>query len=165
VWDRPPGLSIFRRRAPRRGNTFLEVAFVLVPLLALLLGILDFGFAIFLRTTFQHAVREGVRYAVTYQTSTGLGHDASIKRVVQNQAMGFLSDSDLAQKVKIRYYQANTMSESNENSPGNLIEISVENYQYGWMAPLMRSAVPLNIVVRASDRMEGLAGGMSPPGR
>jgi Flp pilus assembly protein TadG len=43
--------------AGRRGNTFLELALVLVPWMALILGITDFGFAIFLRNAFQHSVR------------------------------------------------------------------------------------------------------------
>ena len=49
------------RRRGRRGNAFIEAAFVLVPLFALIFAILDFGLAIFVRSTLQHAVREGVR--------------------------------------------------------------------------------------------------------
>jgi hypothetical protein len=33
-------------------------------------------------------VREGVRYAIASQTMTGMGQDASIKSVVQQNAMG-----------------------------------------------------------------------------
>jgi hypothetical protein len=151
------------RTRGRRGNAFVEMAFAILPLFALLFGIVDFGFAIFLRSTFQHAVREGARYAVTYQTMPGLGHDASIKSVVQTNAMGFLHGTANANKIKIRYYLVDTFAETPANAPGNLVEISIEDYQFSWMAPLMRTATPLNILVRSSDRMEGLPGGMTTP--
>lgn len=154
----------FVRRRSQRGNAFVEAAFVLVPLFALIFSIVDFGLAIFIRSTLQHAVREGVRYAITYQTVDGLGHDASIKSVVQANAMGFLSEAENADKIKIRYYDPTTFAEVAGNDPGNLVEVSVEDYQWGWLAPLLRSASPLQITTRSSDRMEGLpAGGVPPP--
>lgn len=142
----------------------VELSLVLVPLLALLLAILDFGFAIFLRSTFQHAVREGVRYAVTSRTSPGLGHDASIKAVVQKHAMGFLN-GDAASKIQIRYYLPGTLAETQSNAGGNIVEVSIEGYNWGWMAPLLRSASPaLAVSARSSDRMESSPGG-APPSR
>jgi hypothetical protein len=136
---------------------------VLVPLLALILGIVDYGLAIFVRSTLQHAVREGVRYAVTYRTMSGLGHDASIKAVVQNEAMGFLAGPAGLSKVFIRYYDPVTLQQVAGNSPNNLVEVSVENFSWGWLAPLLRSANPLPMVARSSDRMEGLPGGQTAP--
>jgi hypothetical protein len=154
--------AYFRKRS-ERGNAFVEMAFVLVPLFAIMFAIVDFGFAIFLRSTFLHAVREGTRYAVTYRTIVGKGHDDSIKTVVQNSAMGFLAGSSGAEKIKIRYYAPDTLVETAANAPGNLVEISVEGYQWGWLAPLMRDETPLSIGARSSDRMEGLPLGMSSP--
>ena len=154
-----------RKRSGRRGNTLLELALVLVPWLALILGIVDFGFAIFLRNAFQHSVREGVRYAVTYQTASGMGHDASIKSVVQRNAMGMLVGSSGASQIQIRYYLPETLAETPNNWPGNLVEVSIENYRWGWMAPLLRSSTPLSVTVRSMDRMEGLPGGTLPPAR
>jgi hypothetical protein len=147
----------------RRGNAFVEMAFAILPLFALLFGIVDFGFAIFLRSTFQHAVREGARYAVTYNTLPGMGHDASIKSIVTTNAMGLLHGTANQDKIKIRYYLPDTLVETAANAPGNLVEISIEGYQFSWLAPLFRTAAPLNILVRSSDRMEGLPGGMTTP--
>jgi Flp pilus assembly protein TadG len=141
------------------------MAFVMVPLFALMFGIIDYGFVIFLRSTFQHAVREGVRYAVTYQTIPGQGHDASIKSVVQASAMGFLAGQSGLDKIHIQYYEPDTLGTTSANAPGNIVEISIEGYQWGWIAPLLRSGTPLTINVRSSDRMEGLPGGTSPPAR
>lgn len=140
----------------------VELAFILLPLMALLLAILDFSFAIFLRGTFQHAVREGVRYAVTSRTESGMGHDASIKSVVQRNAMGFLNGATGAEKIRIRYYVPGTLAETVSNAGGNIVEVSVEGYNWGWMAPLMRSAVPLQVKSRSSDRMEPSPGGIPP---
>jgi Flp pilus assembly protein TadG len=153
------------KRAGRRGNTFLELALVLVPWMALILGITDFGFAIFLRNAFQHSVREGVRYAVTYQTISGMGHDASIKSVVQRNSVGMLAGASGAAEIHIRYYLPDTLVETPNNWPGNLVEVSIENYQWRWMAPLLRTVTPMSVTVRSMDRMEGLPGGTLPPAR
>lgn len=148
-----------------RGSTMVETSMVLVPTVAMMLGILDFSVALFLRSTFQHACREGVRYAVTYQTMPGLGHDGSIRKTVQNNSMGFLSSSAGSNLIKIRYYDPTTFALTTVNGPGNVVEISIENYNWGWVMPLMRSATPLKMTARATDLMESLPGGSVPPAR
>jgi hypothetical protein len=153
------------RRRRGRGNAFVEAAFVMVPLFAMIFGIVDFGLGIFIRSTLQHAVREGVRYAVTYQTVTGMGHDASIKTVVQQNAMGFLRDEEGLEKIFIRYFDPTTFTETQANAPGNIVEVSVEGFRWGWLAPLLRSNTPLQVLVRSSDRMEGLPAGAQLPAR
>jgi hypothetical protein len=158
-----------KRRKRQSGNQLVEVSLIFLPLLALLLALIDFSMALFLRATMQNAVREGVRYAVTYQTSGGLCQDASIKAVVKASAVGFLSDSSMDTKIKVRYYApANLALEvtgAGSNAPGNVVEIGVEGFAWSWIAPLWRTASPFNINVYAADRMEGLAGGASPPCR
>src|ERR1035441_6008677 len=74
----------------RRGSTMVEGSLVILPLLAVLFGVLDLSIAIFVKNTVQFAVCQGVRYAVTSQTMTGMGQDDSIKTVVQNYTLGFL---------------------------------------------------------------------------
>ena len=157
--------SVGRRRNGQKGNTFVEAAFVLLPLLAMIFAIVDFGLAIFMKTTLQHATREGVRYAVTYQTMDGMGHDASIKEMVRANGMGFLNDEEDLETITIRYYDPITLEEVGGNDPGNLIEVSVENYTWGWLGPLMRSATPIQMTARSSDRMEGLPTGQQAPAR
>ena len=44
------------RNGRRRGNAFIEAAFVLVPLFAILFAIIGFGFAVFFNNTFIDAV-------------------------------------------------------------------------------------------------------------
>lgn len=156
------------KRNRRHGSTLIEAAFVFIPLMTLILGIADFSFAHFIRVTVQHAVREGTRYAITYQLDSGKCQDASIKAVVTAQAMGFLSSAPQQDLIKVRYYDPLTFSEilgAAGNAPGNIVEVSVEGYQYSWMAPLLFAGTPFTITVRSSDRMEGLSSGSTPPCR
>ncbi len=156
--DPNPGDS----RRLRRGGALVELPLVLIPLVALWVAIIDFSFSIFLKATFQHAVREGVRYAVTGRTEPGLGHDASIKAAVQRHAMGFLNGADGAERIHIRYYVPGTLAETASNAGGNIVEVSVEGYTWDWIAPILRSATPLTIAARSSDRMEAPPGGIPP---
>ena len=153
------------RRRRQRGNAMLETALIFLPLFAVIFAILDYGLVIFIKSTFQHAVREGARYAVTYQLKGGMGHDSSIKTVVQQNAMGFLNGAAGTDKIKVRYFQPDTFVETTYNWPGNLVEVSVENYTWRWVVPLWRQHTNMNLVARAVDRMEGLPAGTMPPAR
>ena len=141
----------------------------MAPLFALIFAIVDFGYAMFLRSTFQHAVREGARYAVTYQVSSG-GQDNSIATVVQTNALGLLNGATVGNgtatcTICIRYYNPNTLAFTTANTPGNIVEVSVENYGFTWMAPIWRSQTGVTITARAADRTEALGGGQSVPAR
>jgi len=94
-----------------------------------------------------------------------MGHDASIKEVARQSAMGFLNNDDNMAKVHVRYYDPGSFTEVPGNNPGNLVEVSVESYTWGWLALLMRNVGPLQITTRSADRMEGLPAGSSPPAR
>jgi hypothetical protein len=159
------GVLSFPRRRRQRGNAMLETGLIILPLFAIIFAIIDFSLAIFVQATLQHAVREGVRYAVTFQTQSGLCHDDSIKNVVARHAMGFLNSEENRNKINIQYFLPDTLSPSGENSPGNIIEVTVEDYSWGWIAPVWRGNSPLRMWIRSSDRMEGLSGGASPPCR
>ena len=157
-----------RNRNGRRGGAFVESAFVFVPLMAMIVAIFDYSLVIMTRSTLQHAVREGLRYAITYETLPATGHDASIRQVVKTNALGFLNSVDGTEnpcKICIRYYNPTTLAFVAANSPGNVIEVAVENHTWNWIAPLMRSNSPLQITVRASDRMETLPPGTAVPAR
>lgn len=152
------------------GHSIAEAAYILVPFLALFFAMFDFGMAIFLKNTMQFAVRQGVRYAITSQIQSGpsgpLGHDQSIRNVVQNYSMGFLNyvaPSGAGRPcagqncILIRYYNPNTLNEVTgvgSNAGGNVVQVSAENLTYAWMVPLMRSATPLSFSVSSADIME-----------
>jgi len=165
------------RSKRRRGVEIIEFTLVLLPLLGFVFLVLDLGWAIYKRATLQFAVREGCRYAVTNQllalkdsNGNSYGMVDSVKTVVQSRAVGFLgskpTDPGYA-SIQVRFYDPNTSlttavampadctSTVSPNVGGNLVEVSVEDYQAKALAPLLRSAAPLNFTARSSDRMEG----------
>jgi Flp pilus assembly protein TadG len=163
-----------RRRKSESGNVYTEAAFVLVPFFALLLGIVDFGMAIFIRSTIQSAVTSGVRYAVTYQTISGYNMDDSIRLTTQANALGFLGDSTAPNSaITVNYYATSglgTPLTGAANQPFNVVEVST-TYTWNWLSSLSgvlnssRSATPLAITVYSSDRLGGLPPGQAPPPR
>jgi len=155
------------RRARQRGNAMLEGALALPPLLMLLFATIDFSIAILVKNTVQSAVREGVRYAVTGQTVGGLGQDASIRTVVENNSLGFLNSSNGDSLISITYYNPTTLAVVNgigSNAPGNIVQVQVTGLSWAWMVPYARSSTPLQISATSMDIVEPNATGI-PPGR
>jgi Flp pilus assembly protein TadG len=154
------------RRSTQCGNTILEASFIILPMFALFFGMIDFGFLFFLQNTFQHATREGARFAITYGSSyNGTNCSTSqftcIANVVQDNAFGFLGGSK-SSYIIVNYYTANdltnpvmtcqsgactlkgalpqTLSNGNivnyANQPGNAIEVLVSQYPWNWLVPI-----------------------------
>ena len=155
-------------RAPRgnreKGNAGVETVLVIIPLFAILLGIIDFSVGIFAIDTLGFAARQGVRYAVTGQTAAG-GQDAAIRKVVKDNSLGFLKDTDDA-KITIDYYALNTATNTWQataaNAGGNLIKVGVVGYSWAWMAPGWRGSSALNINSASADIVEGCPSGGCP---
>ncbi len=175
----PTGSSTAERRKLRtRGATLVEASLVLLFFMGLLFLLIDLSWGLLAKATLQHAVRSGVRYAVTNQTGTkkdpvtganiALGQVDSIKQVVKKQAMGFLSDADLNAKVFVRFYLVTggapqLVTGAGSNMAGNLVVVSIENFSLSPMVPLLRSGTPVPITVRAGDLLEGQPAGGPPP--
>ena len=105
------------------------------------------AWAFYVRSTLQNAVREGVRYAITSQTITGMGQDASIKTVVQQNATGLLSGGPGLALINIQYYLPNTLapvSGLNSNQGGNIVEVYVQGYSLPPLGPILRNPAPLS---------------------
>jgi len=72
----PARTKPIRSRTRRRsGQAMLEITFTILPTFALLFAFVDFGLLLFRWSTLQNAVREGCRYAITFQTQSGQGQD------------------------------------------------------------------------------------------
>ncbi len=152
------------RQPSNRGAQIVEASFVFLLLLGLFWLLIDTAWVIFIKATLQHAVREGCRYAITSQTDTihGLGQIASIKEVVRRHAMGLIGDDDL-DKIHVRFYEPGSLQEVNDNRGGMLVVVSVENFELRPLVPLLKSGDPIQISVRAGDRMEASPFGIPPP--
>jgi Flp pilus assembly protein TadG len=144
----------------------VEGALVLPPLLMLLFATIDFSIAILVKNTVQSAVREGVRYAVTGQTVSGLGQDESIRTVVENNSLGFLNSTNGDSMISITYYNPGTLaavSGVGSNAPGNIVQVQVTGLSWAWMVPYARSATPLQISATSTDIVEPNSSGVPPP--
>ena len=162
------------RRRRSSGNIIVESVFTMLPTFALILMFVDISLMLFRRSTLQNAVREGCRYAVTYQTASGLGQDASVEAVVQRFALNFVTTSDNPQHIFVNYYaptNLNSSIASGGNIPGNVVEVSVQKISYSWIAPLsgsfggaiplLGSTTPISIAVYSSDIMGGYPVGVN----
>ena len=145
-----------------RGSQLVEAGLGLVIFCALLFLLIDVAWSLFVKVTLQHAVAEGVRYAITGQTASGAGQLASIKSCVQLNALGLLNGAQSA-KVAVRFYDPKTLLPSAWNAGGNVVEVSVEDYQVTPLAPLLRSGAAVSVTVRAADILEPTPGGIPPP--
>ena len=149
------------KTAARRGSVLVESALATLPLLALLWGAFDVGFAIFVKNTMRFAVRQGVRYAVTGQTLPGLGHDESIKTTVNSYSFGLADalspDHNGLNRIAITYYDPVTLSAvtgPGSNAGGNIVVVAANGLSWAWMVPLLRDAAPLQFSVASADIME-----------
>ncbi len=147
-----------RHRPRRNGNALVEFALVFVVFMAIIFAAFDFSFAIFVKATLHHAVREGVRFAISGRTLPGKAHDPSIKQVVKDNALSLLNDPALDSKIQIRYYLADGFGATPNNAAGNIIVVSVEDYQVLPVGPLLRAANPISLTVSALDKMEPFPG-------
>ena len=148
------------RKTRSGGAEIVEFALLMVPVFLMTFLILDLSMVIFLRCTFQHAVRDGVRYAITGANSPGPGQDDSIKAVVKTDALGFLNGT-AASKMHVHWIDPVTGAVA-DNSMGNIVEVSVEAYQYSAMAPYLRLGFPVKIWARAYDIMQYVPGTLPP---
>jgi Flp pilus assembly protein TadG len=156
------------RRRRSSGNIIVESVFTMLPTFAMILMFVDISLMLFRRSTLQNAVREGCRYAVTFQTAPSTGQDASIEAVVQRYALNFVTTGDSPQHIFVNYYAPNNLNSaivSGGNVPGNVVEVSVQNISFSWIAPLsgsfggavpmLGSNTPISIAVYSSDIMGG----------
>jgi Flp pilus assembly protein TadG len=152
----------------------IEGVFTILPTFALIFAFVDFGLLLFRWATLQNAVREGARYAITFQTASGQGQDASIEAIVQQFAMGIVKTTDSPKDILVKYYSPtnlNTAIGSGGNVPGNIVEVSVQGVSWSWIAPLsggyggnvpfFRSTTPITLNIYSSDILGGFPTGVS----
>lgn len=153
----------------------IECVFTLLPTFAIIFAFIDFGLMLFRWTTLQNAVREGCRYGITFQrqtvSGTTLGQNASIENIVEQYSMGLVHANDTNPvHIFVNYYDPTTLVAST-NVPGNIVEVSVQNVSYSWLAPLSgsfgwgipfyRSSTPLTLAVYSTDLLGGYPVGIS----
>jgi len=171
------------RRRVSGGNALVENVFTLLPTLAMIFMMSDMGIALFRWSTLQNAVREGSRYAVTFDhtvNGVSVGQDAAIKAKVAEYAMNMVTTTDNPVHIFVNYYPADGTTTTPiavganppGNSPGNVVEVSVQNISLSWLGllssnfaslsgsfgagtPFYRNSTPVSLAVYSADIMGG----------
>jgi Flp pilus assembly protein TadG len=166
--------GIWKRWKDETGAELVEFALVLLPLLFVTFLILDVSWVFFAQASLQYAAGTGVRYAITsnvMKDSQGkpMGQDASIKSIVQQNAMGFLDGQSGLDNITINYYSpsapSNILTGSGSNAGGNIVEVSIQGVQVnplGFVWP--GGPTTLSLSASSTDVMETSPGG-NPPSR
>src|ERR1700674_960222 len=170
---RRPSMSLHPARSRQRGQAAVEAALVIIPLIMILLAIIDVSVAIFIMNTLEYAARQGVRYAVTGQTSSGLQQNGSIRKVVRDNSMGFLTSAPDSE-ITIIYYSlvtdptsanVNTWQQvtgAGSNSNGNLVKVSVTGYSWAWMIAYFWGSSAVHISTASTDISGACVNGVCP---
>jgi len=162
---------------------------IFLPMFAVFFGIIDVSMAIFLQSTFTHATREGARFAITFTnnyggTSCTTSQATCIAQVVQDNAAGFLGGTK-SNLITVNYYTSQDLSNpvmscnsgtctlrqalptgiSYANQPGNVVEVTVNNYPWNWLFPIKgySAGTGINLNAASADVLGGLAVGTTVP--
>ena len=149
----------------RRGTGLVEFCLVFLLFISFVFGFFSISFWLFSKAALHHAVREGVRFAITAKTLPGLAHDDSIKQVVRNNAFGLLSGPGQTDAIVIEYFSADGTGVTSENAAGNIVKVSVRNYSAPLLVSPILLALPGSVTLNVSsvDKMEPFPG--EPPAR
>jgi Flp pilus assembly protein TadG len=164
------GRLVERNRSAREsfdeGSEIVEFGLVIVPMLALVFLIINVGWMIFAKASLQQAVREGVRFGVTGQVTSGqAGITSSIRQVVQQHSSGFISVANASSKISIQYFSPQTLTAVTGVSScagGNIVQVSVSGIAVTPLAALLISPAPLILSAISSDVMESSPNNMTP---
>lgn len=134
----------------RRGAELLEFTLTFLPLLLMSLIIMDFAWAVFVKSSLAFAVRAGLRVGITttgtQATAAGMDLTSMVKQAVQAHAQGLLGSLPTDPRratVKVHYYQPSAGATvdvcadltPNGLKPGYIMTVSVEGYSLGPLLP------------------------------
>ena len=162
----------------RKGSDLLEFSLIVIPFMGLIALLCDLSWGIFAQGTLQWAVRtavhSGVQLSAT-QMANGACLTDTVKALVQKNSLGLLSGNTGLAKIQVHYFVppapsssgtlTDVSTESDGNTPGNIMQVSVRNYAF---LPLMPrffdgsgspSDAALGISVYSADMIESSGSG------
>jgi hypothetical protein len=161
-----------RRRITSSGSQWVELAFVLLPFMALVSAFFDVSFVLFSWSTIQTAPPTGATW-----TCNGT-QDNCIENDVASYSMGLVTVA--GGLINVNYYTqaapTTAIASPNGNVPGNIVVVSIQNYPLNWMIPLSgtggggmlntssspyRGTSPTTVNVYAADVLGGYPAGVS----
>ncbi len=174
------------RLRDRRGNAMVEFALCALPLFGMFFGLSDVALAVFIKNMMQSAVRDAVRFTITYElkykNTTCTSQTECAKVVAKEQALGFLEGKE--NLIEIKYYSPDNLSQPLSagdvgpgkklangedlmymNQTGNVVEVSVVNFPWNWMVPLpgFMPSTQVKMSQYASDIFQGYPIGTAAP--
>lgn len=133
----------------------IEFSLCFLLFLGTVLGFAQMAMVVWTKSALQHAVREGVRYAVTGATSGGRGHLGSIRDAVAESSGGLISTQQADSQVQVQFYDEDA-NQTASNAGGNIVVVRVADYPVPVMVPAILAFVPegLQVSANAVDRLE-----------
>jgi len=158
--------TTFHVAGNQRGQTAIEVSFLMLPFLILLLGSMEFGWFFFQEHSLQYATREGMRLAlvgdVLLDGGDTLSRVESIKKEIRDRAAAAMDGN----AVQISIYKIGDNYEDPEDwetlqdagNPADYMRIRTQ-YDYEFLTPLIGSffndnADPVTLSAEATYRNE-----------
>ena len=137
-----------RDRRPR-GQALVEFALVIPLVILLLMGIFDFGRAVFAYNSLSNAAREGARVAIVDQTIVGGVPMGATEAARQATGLGLVASDPAA--VLVSYLLPDLSGPCPARSLGCIAEVTV-HYKYTAITPIIGSVVGA-IDLRASTQL------------
>jgi Flp pilus assembly protein TadG len=134
-------------RINKNGQALVEFALVVLLLFGILFTIMDLGIMFYVNLTMQHAVREGLRYAVTGRSDLGADRRSALIQKIKNSSNG-LYDKNLhvPKDPQINVINPSHVTFSNytgtptTGNPGNPTQTIVVSLTYTWplLTPILK---------------------------
>jgi len=149
-----PGFTRSRQRPGERGNTMVEFAFVVVIMLTILFGIIDFGRALYTYHFISNAAREGTRYASVRGATCDNAMVTpcpitarQIRNYVKNVPLG-IDVSQMNPTATFTNPNGLAVCGATRDYPGCAIQVQV-SYNFKFLFPLM----PSNFTMSSTSQM------------
>jgi hypothetical protein len=161
------------RRRRTKGAELIEFTFTFIPFLAMMIFIVNTGWAVFGQASMQQAVRLAVRTGITMTGTQTTDLTGSVKALVIANSKGFLNGegqiippatAPAFNYIKVHYFDgvtsADVSGQADGDKGGNIMQVSVEGYP---LSPLLSRIYTLqgsvdhnasNIYVYAADVIE-----------
>ena len=155
-----------RRGKGQKGAEALEATMTFVLFFGFLFLIMDISMAVFIRGDLQTAVEAGVRTGITENLNGATYLSDAITTTVQQNSKGFLTTHTAQCTVQVQYYDPDA------NPPGyvttlvsghnTILLVSVNNYAYRPMGPILQGPKALNLSAVATGAMQPCPNGQCP---
>ena len=131
------------RKSRQRGTAMFEFAIVVVILLMLMFGMVDFGRALYSYHFISNAAREGTRYAIVRgATATPVASAADIQAFVGNVPQG-IDPAMLTVTPTWTNPNGLAICGGTQNYPGCAIQVRVD-YTFKFIFPLLPTSIPMS---------------------